>query len=106
MYSKNVNVEMPHELLKEMNLEGIMVNSNDKRKGIVVLSKDVHQFSRNNTVRIYRMHHDNLSNQYFVVNELEAFTFGNYKQAKQFIQYLPKMTAIEMLLLQNPLSQQ
>lgn len=102
MWSRNVNVEVPNELLKGMEIQAKVVSPKHPNVGVLILSKDYNQLSREIVIRLYRMHKGPVDKRFHVVSELEAFMFTNYKQAKEFLKKLPNMTGLEMLLLLNP----
>lgn len=102
MYRNDVNVNIPNELLEEMEIQGTIVSPIYTEMGILVLSKGMIQFSRDVTIRIYYLKQAADRKSYDVYYELEAFSFTNYNEAKKFIKHLPKMSGIEMLLLLNP----
>ena len=50
-------------------------------------------------IRIYLLH--KVEDEYAIQSELEAFQFPDYAMAKSFNDWLPNMTALEILLIMN-----
>jgi hypothetical protein len=67
--------------------------------------EDVKPQLKENIVRIY-LTQKNSENQFHITAELEAFQFSSYQTAKAFVNKLPEVTALEMLLLINKISLQ
>ncbi|WP_223701694.1 hypothetical protein [Sutcliffiella deserti] len=99
MWSTNVDVIIPDELLNKMEIHGTMVSPNKPDVGVLILTKGFNRFSREIVIRVYRLQRDKLTNKYTIYLELQAFAFSNYMQAKEFLANLPNMTALEMLMM-------
>jgi len=104
MWSYEAKINLPNELLKEMAIHATIISPSKPDVGVLVLKKGFHQFSKEIVVRIYRLQKEVTCESYYINNELEAFMFTSYKAAKEFLDNLPNMTGLEMLLLLNPLS--
>ncbi|MCM3620523.1 hypothetical protein M3936_23495 [Sutcliffiella horikoshii] len=102
MWSNNLKVEVPKEMLKGMQIEGTTVSPSHPEVGVLILSKGFNQFSTEIVFRLYRIQKDPTTDSYYIVLELEAFMFKRFKEAKDFLEKLPNMTGLEMLLLLNP----
>lgn len=103
MKSSNLKVTLPQNLAKEMEVQATVVSPTHPDVGVLVLSKGMNHFSKEITIRIYRLQRDSRNGEYSILIELEAFMFTSYRKAKEFINHLPNMTATEMLLLLNPI---
>ncbi|WP_226680707.1 hypothetical protein [Sutcliffiella horikoshii] len=104
MNHSNLKLSLPPELAQEMEVQATVVSPTHPDVGVLVLSKGMNHFSNEITIRIYRLQRDSTNGRYSIVIELEAFMFKSYRKAKEFINHLPNMTATEMLLLLNPVS--
>lgn len=102
MWSNDVKVEVPKEMLKGMKMEATAISPSHPEVGVLILSKGFNQFSKEIVFRLYRTQKDTHTDSYYIVLELEAFMFERYKEAKDFFEKLPNMTGLEMLLLLNP----
>ena len=102
MWSNDVKVEVPKEMLKGMKIEATVVSPSHPDVGVLILSKGFNQFSKEIVFRLYRIQKDTHTDSYYIVLELEAFMFTKYQKAKEFMDKLPNMTGLEMLLLLNP----
>lgn len=100
---KDINVTLPDDLFEEMEIQATVVSPDKPDLGILILSKGLNQFSREIVIRIYRLKKDKTNEEcYSIYFELQAFMFTTYKQAKEFLDKLPNMSALEMLLMLNP----
>ncbi|CEG21503.1 hypothetical protein BN1080_00414 [Planococcus massiliensis] len=67
--------------------------------GILIAGEDYFHSSKQPIIRVYLIYENN--SEWHIQKELEAFSFSNYSMAKQFISDLPKMSALDLLLLMN-----
>lgn len=102
MWSNDLNVEIPKGMLDGMKVEATAVSPSHPDVGVLILSKGFNQFSTEIVFRLYRIQKDPTTDCYYISLELEAFMFKRFKEAKDFLEKLPNMTGLEMLLLLNP----
>lgn len=102
MWSKDVHVEVPKKMLEGMKIEGTAISPSHPEVGVLIISKGFNQFSKEILFRLYRIQKDFTTDSYYIVLELEAFMFKRFKEAKDFLEKLPNMTGLEMLLFLNP----
>ena len=93
-------INYPHQLVKDMNVEETIFPTIESDTGIVTLSQQV---NANHILRIYQLLLNSEDDSYDIVQELAAFTFNNREKLTSFINELPQLNGIEMLLLLNPL---
>lgn len=104
MWSYEAKVSLPNELTKEMTIHTTFISPTKPEVGVLVLTKGLHQLSKEIVVRLYRLQKKSLDESYYIINELEALMFTSFKAARAFLNNLPNMTGLEMLLLLNPMS--
>lgn len=92
----------PNELLAEMNVEGTIFPESSSPIGVANLS---HQEGSSHVLRIYQLLFNNDQNAYEFVQELTAFTFNSRQELIDFLESLPHLNGLEMLMLLNPLQQ-
>lgn len=64
-----------------------------------------HKIDSKHTLRIYHLLLDYEKDAYEVVQELAAFTFEDRNELVYFLDDLPHLNGLEMLILLNPLNQ-
>ncbi|MEH7355158.1 hypothetical protein V7150_16495 [Neobacillus drentensis] len=99
MGSNDYNVIFPDEILEGMNIEAFTIAPRDHRIGVAILSgKDENM----HVLRLYQVIKRE-DQQFYPTHELEAFSFHSKKDLKEFMEKLPHLTAIELLLIMHPL---
>lgn len=92
------NVVFPNDVIKGKQIENIIVSPIDNRVAVAALSgklKNMH------LLRLYQLKRGGDQN-YFPTHEIGAFTFYSRKELKDFVNRLPKMSAIEILMVMSP----
>ncbi|WP_243300439.1 hypothetical protein [Bacillus litorisediminis] len=102
MNKKNFNVLIPKEFLDEMEVYSTIISPIHQEMGILIMSQNLNRMSNDIVIRLYRLQKEKNKKSYEIIYELQAFSFSLYNQAKSFLDYLPNMSAIEMLLMLNP----
>ena len=87
---------LPDEL-EGMDVLDTYMNSEASDVGILVMGQNMNPVSDNPVIRIYLLLKE--YDAVYVHQELEAFTFESYGSAIAFLQKLPKMTALELLIM-------
>src|SRR5699024_1619657 len=90
----------PNKLIEEMRVEGTIFPENASQFGVATLS---HQDGSAHVLRIYQLLFNNEENAYDLVQELAAFTFQDRIELVSFLEDLPHLNGLEMLMLLNPL---
>ncbi|SEM35807.1 hypothetical protein SAMN05192533_102309 [Mesobacillus persicus] len=98
----NINVNIPNEILHDMEIHATVVSPVDKKTGILILTSGMKHFTKEIVIRIYLLHREDTKNHFDIQHELQAFSFTSYLQAKKFLNHLPNMSALEMLVLLKP----
>ncbi|MFC4024758.1 hypothetical protein ACFOUV_13225 [Oceanobacillus longus] len=93
------NVSLPDELLDKMQLETTIFSPANDVFGVAALSEEV---GPTLILRLYQLV-VNEDNAYQPVQELAAFSFGNRLELESFLDRLPEISGLEMLMLLNPL---
>lgn len=97
-------VEIPDELLENMEIESVIISPVYQNVGIVILAGD-DQETNGRLVRIYSMVKQDDETTYSLVQELQAFLFPERPFAKEFIERLPQMSAIELMFAMNGMNE-
>ncbi|WP_445491518.1 hypothetical protein [Niallia sp. 03133] len=92
-----ISVVYPNVLMKGMKKEGIMISPVDVNIGIAALSEKEYE---NQILRLYQLVRE--ENTYHFSHELAAFRFTSYHELDPFLQKLPAISGLEMLMLLNP----
>jgi len=96
----NKNTNVVKNISNENVIEEILISPESDSIGIAFTSSVKSNFHVLNIVQLlYSMNDDS----YSPVQELATFSFQNYEELKEFIQKLPRLSGIDMLLLLNPL---
>lgn len=90
----------PNKLLEEMRVEGTIFPENASQFGVATLS---HQDGSAHVLRIYQLLFNNEADAYDLVQELAAFTFQDRIELISFLEDLPHLNGLEMLMLLNPI---
>jgi len=102
LYQNDLKVNIPNELLEEMESQGTIISPVFPEMGILVLSEGMFHHSKDIVIRIYRLQLEADTQSYNIYYELVALSFSSYSDSKDFIDHLPNMSGIEMLILLNP----
>lgn len=90
--------ELPEEF-EGMELLETLISPAKSNIGIMVLGENYSDGVERPTVRIYLISIE--EDEWDFEGELQAFTFLNFGSAKRFVEDLPSMSAIDLLLLLN-----
>lgn len=96
---KDRNVLLTEQLKEDLQHEDTIISPMYEQVGFALMS---HVQDNQHVLRIFQlllMEDD----QYHPVQELEAYSFPTRREMEDFMNHLPGMTALELLLLQNPL---
>lgn len=91
-------LELPDEF-EGMELLQTLISPAKSDIGIIILGENYSDGVERPTVRIYLISIE--ENEWDLEGELQAFTFLNFGSAKRFVEDLPIMSAIDLLLLMN-----
>ena len=98
--STDAMIEIPNEVLDNMDIESIIISPVHYNVAIVILA-GADQETNCRLVRIYSIVKQDDETTYGLVQELQAFLFPEKPFAKEFIERLPQMSAIELLFAMN-----
>ena len=90
--------ELPEEF-EGMKLLQTLISPAKSDMGIMILGENYSDGAERPTVRIYLI--SIKEDEWDFEGELQAFTFLNFESAKRFVEELPSMSAIDLLLLLN-----
>lgn len=96
----NHKVLYPNQLLEEMRVERTIFPENASQFGVATLS---HHDGSTHILRIYQLLFNDNEDAYEIVQELAAFTFLDRTELVNFLNDLPHLNGLEMLMLLNPL---
>jgi len=88
------------EWLSDLKIERTIFSENDSQVGVATLSQEEHS---EHILRIFQLLFNYDENAYEYIQELAAFTFQNRAELVYFLDKLPHLTGLEMLMLLNPL---
>lgn len=94
--SNELGLTLPEEL-EGMDVLDTYMNSEASDIGVLVMGQNMNPISDNPVIRIYLLVKE--YDAVYVHQELEAFTFESYGSAIAFLQKLPRMTALELLIM-------
>lgn len=92
------NIEIPEEWQKGMTLEEVIFPDNVNDIGFAIFSETENNL---HVLRIYQLLRHINSASFVPVDELAAFSFEVRDELEEFIDVLPKITGLEMLVLIN-----
>lgn len=95
-------VFVPEELLELMSIEKTLFTPENPHIGIIILTEIE---NTNHIVHIYRLELSSTSDHYNIAQELAGFSFQNREDAEDFMESLPNMGGLEMLMLLNPMEE-
>lgn len=99
MQLNDVKVIVPNHLLNTMEIQGVTISPTNQELGVLILSEKIEEDQI--IIRIYLLKLDKGSKEYHIDYELEAFSFNNLQASQEFVERLPSMSALEMLILLN-----
>lgn len=97
----NRAVNFSNELLRDMTIERTFFPSNSDEVGVAVLS---HIENEEHITRIYQLVLNMKSNVFEPTQEMASFAFESSDDFFYFLDKLPNLTGLEMLMLLNPIS--
>jgi|SRR5690625_1844093 len=95
----NIKKVYPNELLEKMRVEGTIFPKNASQVGVATLS---HEDCSPHVLRVYQLLFNDYEEAYEPVQELAAFRFESRKELVDFLNDLPHLNGLEMLMLLNP----
>lgn len=99
-HDSSLKIVLPVGLSNEMTVEQTIFPTNSDEVGIAVLS---HVENDTHIMRIYKLMRNHETTLFEPVLEMAAFSFKNKNDFNEFLEKLPKLTGLEMLLLLNPI---
>lgn len=96
-----IKISFPDEVLDEMTFEQTLFSPDNQNIGIVMFSEVIQE---DHILRLYHLLRDETEETYQFVQELAAFSFKSRHEVDDFIQRLPTLSGIEMLLMLNPVT--
>ncbi|WP_342541938.1 hypothetical protein MHH33_12795 [Paenisporosarcina sp. FSL H8-0542] len=98
MNNEAVNIFMPENFEDEMEvIATIFTPTNDI--GLAIAGENLHPTSKCPIVRIFML--ETVDQGWAFKEELQAFAFSNFDEAQSFLENLPQMSALEMLIILN-----
>jgi len=96
--NEDVNILIPEGFADDMEIITTIFSST-KDVGLVIAGEDMYPTSQHPVLRIYLLEQINVG--WTIQEELHAFAFLNYDAARLFLEQLPNMSALEMLIMMN-----
>jgi hypothetical protein len=98
MMNEDVNILIPEGFEDDMEIITTIFNLT-KEMGLVIAGEDMYPTSKHPILRIYLL--ENIDVGWAIQKELHAFAFLNYETARLFLENLPNMSALELLIMLN-----
>lgn len=95
----SVSVVYPDGLLKGMKSELVLISPINHDVGVTGITE---KYNNKHLIRLYQLFRDE-DQRYYPTHEIGAFTFSSRSELEIFVNHLPQMTAIEILMLMSPL---
>lgn len=92
-------VDYPNKLLDNLIVESTIISPNHHGVGVTLLSEVKESF---HILRIFQIMLNEVDDTYHILLELEVFSFENRKELDEFMDNLPHISGLDMLLLLNP----
>lgn len=99
MNKSNKKVTYPKEMLEGMSIEGSLYLTENSQIGVSFLSE---KDGSDLILRIYQLIYVRERDQFEPLQELAAFTLSNRDDLDEFLDRLPEITGLEMLMLLKP----
>lgn len=96
-----MDIELP-EKLNGMEVLATLFSPAEPNIGILVTGENYEEKTTQPLVCVYLIAFN--EGKWFIQEELQAFSFWSFKSAKRFVDDLPNMSAIDLMLLMNGLS--
>jgi len=96
--NKDVNLLVPEGFEDDMEIITTIFSST-KDVGLVIAGEDMYPTSEHPVLRIYLLEEIDIG--WAIQEELQAFVFLDYDAAKLFLENLPDMSALELLVMMN-----
>ena len=97
----DVKASFPDEILSEMNFEKNIFST---AKTDVMISTFSEWNGSTHVLRVYQLLYNRFNETYEFAQELAAFSFEDRSELVDFLNKLPGLNGIEMLMLLNPVS--
>jgi len=98
MNDENVKILIPEGFEDDMEIITTIFSST-KEVGLVIAGEDMYPTSEHPILRIYLL--ENVDLGWTLQEELHAFAFWNYNDAQSFLENLPTMSALDLLIVMN-----
>lgn len=95
---KNERITFPEELIENSIFETAIFSAYHEDIGIAEISETI---NFDHKLRLYQLTFNENTNTYIPVKELVSFSFKEYGELIEFLERLPEMSGIEMLLIIN-----
>lgn len=93
----NIKVDLPTELKNNLEFVRTIPSSNDEELALLVMAEDKRN-EKGDELRVLRFFRiRKVETEFEIVNEVESFVFANHDNALEFLDFLPKMSAIDLL---------
>lgn len=94
---KNISIVFPNEIWRKKKFENAFVTPLNPLVGVAAFTET----KEPNVLRLYQLLKQ--EDGYHLTHELQAFNFPNKFNMTSFLQRLPEMTALEILMLMSPI---
>ncbi|MFD1929208.1 hypothetical protein ACFSFY_14290 [Sporosarcina siberiensis] len=95
----NLKIELPEEGPEHYQVHNVLHSSNSDGPSVLILIHDLSAVAEGYIVRVYSSRQEN--DEEIFDHDLAAFALPTYESAVSFANRLPKLTAIELLMMQR-----
>lgn len=99
MTKDNLKIELPEASPGHYKVHDVLHSSDSDGPSVLILIHDLSSVAEGYVVRLYTSRQEN--DEVIFDHELEAFALPSYESAVSFANRLPKLTAIELLMMQR-----
>jgi hypothetical protein len=99
MNLNNMRIRVPEEFMEGLTVLATLSSQSQPTVGMLIVGEDYEVNSLEITIRIYLVLLENT--EWYIEDELQAFAFSNFESANTFVDDLPNMSALDLLLLMN-----
>lgn len=94
-----MEINIGKDIIKNIHLLATLLSPSQSSLGILIAGEEYFQESIQPIIRIYLIEESEL--EWHIQKELETFVFSSYASAKKFVNDLPEMSALDLLLVMN-----
>jgi len=99
MTKDTLKIELPEGAPGQYQVHNVLHSANSKGSSVLILIHDLSAVAEGYVVRVYASRQEN--DEVIFDHELKAFALPSYESAVSFANRLPKLTVIELVMMQK-----